>query len=81
VDYEYGCASYRGFDIANHFCEYAGFDCDWSKYPSKQVQIEWFKKYLGDYTDEDLEVLYKEVEFFELTAHFFWGVWALVFYY
>jgi hypothetical protein len=24
IDYEYGNYSYRGFDIGNHFCEFAG---------------------------------------------------------
>ena len=29
IDFEYGSYSYRGYDIANHFNEYAGFDCDY----------------------------------------------------
>jgi len=32
IDFEYGSYSYRGYDIANHFNEYAGFDCDYSLY-------------------------------------------------
>lgn len=24
IDYEYSCYNYRGFDIGNHFCEWAG---------------------------------------------------------
>jgi ethanolamine kinase len=46
IDYEYGNYNYRGFDIANHFCEYAGFQCDYSKFPSKKSQMEWFAVYL-----------------------------------
>ncbi|EGF79672.1 hypothetical protein BATDEDRAFT_89060 [Batrachochytrium dendrobatidis JAM81] len=45
IDYEYGCYSYRGFDIANHFCEWAGFDCDWSLYPTEQQQKAWLSTY------------------------------------
>jgi ethanolamine kinase len=30
IDFEYGSYSYRGYDIANHFNEYAGFDCDYN---------------------------------------------------
>ncbi|KAJ3040800.1 Ethanolamine kinase [Rhizophlyctis rosea] len=47
IDYEYGCYSYRGFDIGNHFCEYAGFDCDYSHYPSKSTQLPWLQTYLS----------------------------------
>ncbi|KAK6123841.1 hypothetical protein DH2020_042416 [Rehmannia glutinosa] len=27
IDFEYGSYNYRGFDIGNHFNEYAGYDC------------------------------------------------------
>jgi ethanolamine kinase len=50
VDYEYGGWNYRGFDIGNHFCEYAGFD--YSKfedvYPDKGTQIVFLKAYLEE---------------------------------
>lgn len=32
IDFEYGSYNYRGFDIGNHFNEYAGYDCDYSMY-------------------------------------------------
>ncbi|GJU14345.1 probable ethanolamine kinase [Tanacetum coccineum] len=32
IDFEYGSYSYRGFDIGNHFNEYAGYDCDYKLY-------------------------------------------------
>jgi hypothetical protein len=34
IDYEYGSYSYQGYDIANHFNEHAGFECDYSLYVS-----------------------------------------------
>ncbi|KAF9425825.1 hypothetical protein BGZ76_003056 [Entomortierella beljakovae] len=46
IDYEYGSYSYRGFDIANHFNEWAGFECEYQNYPSKEVQLKWFRSYL-----------------------------------
>lgn len=34
IDFEYGSYNYRGFDIGNHFNEYAGYECDYSLYIS-----------------------------------------------
>ncbi|CAG8560293.1 1434_t:CDS:2 [Funneliformis mosseae] len=91
IDYEYGCYSYRGFDIGNHFCEFAGFECDYSLYPDKKFQLQWLRHYLNtfnsakgevlrdnDVTDNELFTLYREVNKFALASHFYWGLWALV---
>ena len=48
IDYEYGSYSYRGFDIGNHFNEYAGFECDYSKYPGVKAQKDWIRAYLEE---------------------------------
>lgn len=45
IDYEYGSYNYRGFDIANHFCEFAGFEGDYSKYPNEEFQRAWLAEY------------------------------------
>lgn len=37
----------RGFDFGNHFNEYAGFECDYSRYPSPQQQHLFFRHYLA----------------------------------
>ncbi|KAJ3193778.1 hypothetical protein HK101_004089 [Irineochytrium annulatum] len=83
IDYEYGCYNPRGFDIGNHFCEYAGFDCDYSLYPSADAQRAWLRRYLyagvdGDASPEAVEQLRVEVNQYALSAHVFWGIWALV---
>ncbi|KAJ2615967.1 hypothetical protein H4S08_001002 [Coemansia sp. RSA 1365] len=82
IDYEYAMYNYRGFDIANHFNEYAGFECDYSRYPDKAAQLRWFKVYLDhanlDSSSEALEKMHKEVSVFQLASHYYWGVWALV---
>lgn len=31
IDFEYSAYSYRGFDFGNHFNEYAGFECDYTR--------------------------------------------------
>lgn len=48
IDFEYGGYSYRGFDWGNHFAEYAGFECDYSRYPDEE-QVELFvRAYLNE---------------------------------
>ena len=81
IDYEYGSFNFRSFDIANHFCEFGGFDCDYSMYPGEQFQREWIREYLGT-SDASLEIeidqIIKEVAIFTLISHAFWILWALV---
>ena len=31
IDFEYACCGYRGYDIGNHFNEYAGFECEYDR--------------------------------------------------
>ncbi|KAJ3271864.1 Ethanolamine kinase [Terramyces sp. JEL0728] len=83
IDYEYGCHSYRGFDIGNFFCEFGGIECDFTKYPNEQIQKEWIKEYLKEkdgqdiISDNELHTIYREVLAFSLASHFFWSLWAL----
>ncbi|CAK9228508.1 unnamed protein product [Sphagnum troendelagicum] len=35
TNYEYGSYSYQGYDIANHFNEHVGFECDYSFWGGK----------------------------------------------
>ncbi|EPZ33730.1 Choline/ethanolamine kinase domain-containing protein [Rozella allomycis CSF55] len=81
IDFEYAGNNYRGFDISNHFCEYAGFDCDYSLFPDDSFQKEWLKAYLDEYngresSDEEIFEIHKEVTNFTMASHFFWGIWA-----
>ena len=46
IDFEYGSYNYRGFDLANHWCEYAGFEGDYSRYPDHKQQSKFVKGYL-----------------------------------
>ena len=39
IDFEYGSFSYRGFDLGNHFNEYAGYDCDYNLYVSVLTKL------------------------------------------
>ncbi|KAL9223996.1 hypothetical protein vseg_000073 [Gypsophila vaccaria] len=83
IDFEYGSYNYRGFDIGNHFNEYAGYDCDYSLYPSKEDQYHFFRHYLlpdapNEVAETELEALYVETNTFKLTSHMYWAIWALI---
>ncbi|XAR66915.1 Ethanolamine kinase [Bertholletia excelsa] len=83
IDFEYGSYNYRGFDIGNHFNEYAGYDCDYSLYPSIDEQYHFFRHYLEpekpqEVSNEDLEALYVETSAYTLASHLYWALWALI---
>jgi ethanolamine kinase len=83
IDFEYGSYSYRGYDIANHFNEYAGFDCDYNQYPNKEAQYHFFRSYMKPdnpqvVPERELEALYVETNTFRLASHIYWALWALI---
>ncbi|XP_039266592.2 choline/ethanolamine kinase-like isoform X1 [Styela clava] len=58
IDFEYSGYNYRGFDIGNHFCEWA-YDYSYSEwpfylykdedYPTKEQQINFIQSYIREY--------------------------------
>lgn len=49
IDFEYAGPNYLAYDIANHFCEFAGIDnVDYNLYPRESVQREWLAYYLQE---------------------------------
>eukprot|EP00937_MAST-01D_sp_MAST-1D-sp2_P005156 g5156.t1 len=93
IDFEYGGYDYRGFDIANHFCEYAGFDADFERwYPAERDQLAFFRDYVeaAGYPVEatragtafDFETFAVELHAivcrFALASHFLWGLWGII---
>lgn len=85
IDYEYGDYNYRGFDFGNHFNEYAGFECDYSRYPGREQQALFFSHYFAQEAGApaalsagELDELCAEADAFSLASHLFWGVWAVV---
>ncbi|PGG95956.1 ethanolamine kinase [Blastomyces parvus] len=88
IDYEYATPSPAAFDIANHFAEWAGYDCDFSKIPTRSVRREFLTEYVKSYAEyssldganqKDLvEKLFEEVDRFRGIPGFYWGVWALI---
>ena len=91
VDYEFAGPNYAAFDIANHFCKFAGVhSVDYSRYPDERVQKTWLRVYLEEVQklkqgnthkaliDKDaVHHLYCEVNKMALGSHLLWIVWAL----
>jgi len=84
IDYEYGDVGYAAFDVANHFCEHAGFDSDFAHgFPNQALRWDFAATYLeamsgsppsiGDVSDFD-----NVVRFFVLVDHLWWGSWAVL---
>lgn len=46
IDYEYATPSPAAFDIANHFAEWGGFDCDYSVLPTCAQRREFIAEYI-----------------------------------
>ena len=79
IDFEYCAYGYAPHDIANHFCEWAGFDCAWERYPDAAQQARWLRAYLGTgASDADVAHWLRLVRWFELSSHLFWGIWAFL---
>mmetsp|Transcript_48468 Transcript_48468/g.125744 ORF Transcript_48468/g.125744 Transcript_48468/m.125744 type:complete len:373 (-) Transcript_48468:543-1661(-) len=88
IDYEYAGFNPRAYDIANHFCEYAGFDADFAKgYPDRDVQGNFLKAYLGaergeegvesaEIRDFEVDKMFTEVNVYAPLAHIYWGLWS-----
>jgi len=79
IDYEYGACSYAAFDLANHFCEYAGFDADFERgFPQRDVREDVISHYLGGAPHSEVEAFSDLVDFMVLADHLWWGTWAVV---
>jgi len=48
IDYEFSAPNHRAFDIANHFCEYAGMDGHYDDLPTAEERRDFVRNYLGD---------------------------------
>jgi thiamine kinase-like enzyme len=82
IDFEYGGINFRGFDIANHFNEYAGGtdtgipNYDWA--PTPQQQEDFVKEYVkASSSDLEVEEMLEQVRAFVMVNHLYWGLWAV----
>lgn len=94
IDYEYATPSPAAFDIANHFAEWGGFECDFSKLPTQSQRLSFIHEYISSYNshisandaqkwtkaEEEAEAkkLFDEVDVYRGVPGFYWGIWALI---
>jgi ethanolamine kinase len=89
IDYEYATPSPAAFDLANHFAEWGGFECDYSVLPTRAQRLDFIREYIhtyfslvksGENIDEESETqrLFAEVDIFRGVPGFYWGIWALI---
>lgn len=88
IDYEYGTPSPAAFDVANHFAEWVGYECDYSAVPTVAQRHAFIREYIkttvelsGDAhldIDEETRKLMDEVDAFRGLPGFYWGIWAAI---
>ena len=61
----------RGFDIANHLCEYNGVND--IKYPDKEIRKQLIKIYLNNYNIEYDDNYLKIVDMYAIISSYYWG--------
>jgi ethanolamine kinase len=86
IDYEYTSPAPAAFDIANHFAEWGGFDCDFSVLPTRSVRRAFLREYLKSYSlhmnrtykESELDELFEQVDQYRGVPGFYWGIWAAI---
>ncbi|CUS12425.1 unnamed protein product [Tuber aestivum] len=90
IDYEYSAPCERAFELANHFSEWGGFECDYNRLPTRSARREFISAYLSSFelhrsgataaaiSTGQIDDLMNEVELFRGLPGFYWGVWALI---
>ncbi|EGG24538.1 ethanolamine kinase A [Cavenderia fasciculata] len=94
IDFEYANYNFRGFELGNHFNEYAGFEPDYKLYPTRDQQLVFITQYLRvisagsisnfqsgggvEPTQDQIERLYIEANQYSLASNIFWGFWSIV---
>ncbi|KAI9276273.1 kinase-like domain-containing protein [Sporodiniella umbellata] len=81
IDFEYAGYNPRGYDIANHFCEWM-YDyhsqephtMNPENYPKAEEQM----RFLSAYDSQHASELLPEVEKWKMACHLFWSLWGFV---
>lgn len=84
IDFDYVNYNSPRFDLGNHFCEYGGLVCDYTRFPDRAAQERFIRPYLRailggsrEPTDEEVAEECARATRWSLTSHFMWAVWSL----
>lgn len=80
IDCEYAGVNPRGFDLANHFCEWAGLECNYAEWlPDESQRRTFYHAYLNSNSiaaeEDQLEAEWLD---FEPLPHLLWTLWSLL---
>ncbi|KJR82636.1 ethanolamine kinase [Sporothrix schenckii 1099-18] len=93
IDYEYAVPAPAAFDIANHFAEWGGFDCNMNVLPTVEQRRAFIDEYINVYAklrqlaphgsepfhlETEKARMLEEVDVFRGVPGFYWGIWALI---
>jgi ethanolamine kinase len=89
IDYEYCMPAPPAFELAYHFSEWAGFDCDYDFIPTRAQRLCFLESYVTAFYQNvtecsgrdlagDIAYLHGQVDQFRGVPGFYWGLWALM---
>lgn len=93
IDFDYAGWTTRGYDIANHICEWAAdyhgptpHHMDYGRLPTEAQRRHFVLAYLEESDDkktagvseDEVDELIKEIEVSMQMSHVWWGVWGLL---
>ncbi|KAK4450916.1 kinase-like domain-containing protein [Podospora aff. communis PSN243] len=78
IDYEHVTYCPRAFELANHFSEWAGFECDYSRVPTRTTRRGFIRAYLEAYPSLLPGLWLRTVDTFRGIPGFYWGLCALI---
>lgn len=87
IDYEYAVPCPPAFDLANHFSEWGGFECDYNMLPTRATRRAFIGEYCQSFsrhkstkcaTETEIEGLLAEVDRFRGIPGFYWGVQSFI---
>ncbi|KAF5253580.1 hypothetical protein FANTH_1507 [Fusarium anthophilum] len=90
IDYEHATYCPRAFELANHFAEWTGFDCDYNLLPKTSTRRAFIAEYLTTHTelcrehniptvnDASVDHLMRQVDDHRGFPGFYWGLCALI---
>ncbi|RSL60553.1 hypothetical protein CEP53_005399 [Fusarium sp. AF-6] len=93
IDYEHATYCPRAFELANHFAEWTGFECDYTLLPTRSTRRAFIHEYLSEIdrlqqdgdnahipsvSEAQVDNLMAQVDSFRGFPGFYWGLCALI---